>query len=150
MARFHGDSNNLYSNQSKHKIKAMVLSNSCDVSRKNKREFPPRVSFAPLIKLEKIADRLSQAGISRTAVEAKIEAIRNQKVTSIFFLPKDTGLDDEYVVLLDDLHSMPLKNYKGTEKVLTLSMAGFYLFAFKLSVHFCRLHENVDRRAKLA
>ena len=49
-------------------------------------------------------------------------------------------------MLLDDLHSMPIELHgQAAEKLFTLSMAGFYLFVLKLSVHFCRLHENVDR-----
>ena len=58
-------------------------------------------------------------------------------------------LEEDYVVLLDDLHSIPLASHPGDQKLFTLSMAGFYLFIFKLSVHFCRLHEHVDRRSEV-
>ena len=77
--------------------------------------------------------------------------IRAQGVTSIFYLPADDLLEEEHVALLDDLHSMPLEAHgQAAEKLFTLSMAGFYLFVFKLSVHFCRLHENVDRSPQIA
>lgn len=65
-----------------------------------------------------------------------------------FYLPADGVLEEEYVVMLDDVHSMPSNIFiEQTEKqkLFTLSMAGFYLFVFKLSVHFCRLQENVKR-----
>lgn len=56
-----------------------------------------------------------------------------------------------HVALLDDLHSMPMEVYKeAAEKLFTCSMEGLYLFVFKLSVHFCRLHENVDRSPQIA
>jgi hypothetical protein len=62
------------------------------------------------------------------------------------YLPADGLLDEDHVALLDDLYSMPVAVHRqGAEKLFTLSMAGFYLFVFKLSVHVCRLHEDVDR-----
>jgi len=33
------------------KIKGIVVSNSCDISKDNAREIPPRLSFAPIVKL---------------------------------------------------------------------------------------------------
>ena len=31
------------------------------------------------------------------------------------------------------------------EKLYTLSQEGFWVFLIKLSIHFCRFHENVPR-----
>ena len=66
----------------------------------------------------------------------------------MFYLPKGGALEDEYVALLDDLHSIPAHAFERVaekKKLFTLSMVGFYLFLLKLSVHFCRFHENVAR-----
>ncbi|MGZ5601252.1 MAG: hypothetical protein ACXWFX_11735, partial [Methylobacter sp.] len=57
-------------------------------------------------------------------------------------------LESDHIVLLDDLHTLPVKLFcekNDREKQFTLSQAGFYLFLFKLSIHFCRFHENVLR-----
>lgn len=129
--------------------RGIVLSNSCDVSKENERVLPTKVTFAPIIKLSKIVERFEAKGLTGAKVSSRLNAIRAQQVTNMFFLPADGLLDEDYVALLDDLHSMPIEVHdEAAEKLFTLSMAGFYLFAFKLSVHFCRLHEDVDRSPK--
>ena len=130
----------------KSEIRGIVLSNSCDISKENERDLAPKIVFAPIIKLSAIEARLKNNNLAEDAVKAKIEAFKCQSVTNIFYLPAGAQLDEDYVALLDDLHSMPAKLQLSGKKLFTLSMAGFYLFSFKLSVHFCRLHENVDRR----
>lgn len=133
-------------------VRGIVLSNSCDVSLENERVLPPRVTFAPIVKLSKIQQRFAASGLNGEQIESRLQAIRSQSITNIFYLPKDGPLEDEYIALLDDLHSMPVEahNKDTAEKLFTLSMVGFYLFVFKLSVHFCRLHENVDRSPNIA
>jgi hypothetical protein len=127
-------------------MRGIVLSNSCDVTPGNARVLAPKVTFAPIVKLSKIVERFEAFGLDKGQVDSRLQAIRAQGVTSIFYLPADDLLEEEHVALLDDLHSMPIEVHgKAAEKLFTLSMAGFYLFVFKLSVHFCRLHENVDR-----
>ncbi|WP_421404393.1 hypothetical protein [Agrobacterium fabrum] len=129
-------------------IRGIVLSNSCDISTDNTRAFPPKVIFAPLVKLATIETKFKNAGLKTDQIADKLTAIRGQKITSFFYLPADGVLEEEYVVMLDDVHSMPSNIFiEQTEKqkLFTLSMAGFYLFVFKLSVHFCRLQENVKR-----
>jgi len=127
-------------------VRGIVLSNSCDVTPWNARVMPPKVTFAPIVKLSKIVERFEAFGLDKEQIDSRLQAIRAQGVTSIFYLPADDLLGEEHVVLLDDLHSMPIEAHgQSTEKLFTLSMAGFYLFVFKQSVHFCRLHENVDR-----
>lgn len=126
--------------------RGIVLSNSCDVSAENARVLPPNVTFAPIVKLSKIVERFETLGLDSEKVASRLTAIKTQTVTNMFYLPADGLLDEDYVALLDDLHSMPLEIHRKTaEKQFTLSMAGFYLFIFKLSVHFCRMHENVNR-----
>jgi len=86
--------------------------------------------------------------VAAANVENKLAAIREQKVTSLFYLPPGGRLDGEYIAVLDDIHSLPYSAFAtrgGREKLFTLSQVGFYLFLFKLSVHFCRFHENVPR-----
>lgn len=131
--------------------RGIVLSNSCDVSAENARVLPPNVTFAPIVKLSKIVERFEAHGLDGEKVVSRLADIKAQRVSNMFYLPADGLLDEDHVALLDDLHSMPVKVHReAAEKLFTLSMAGFYLFVFKLSVHFCRLHEDVDRSPKIA
>jgi hypothetical protein len=126
--------------------RGIVLSNSCDVSPENARVLPPNVTFAPIAKLSKIVERFRDHGLDKEKVASRLMEIKAQRVTNIFYLPADGLLEEDHVALLDDLHSMPVEVHrKDAQKLFTLSMAGFYLFVFKLSVHFCRLHEDLDR-----
>lgn len=135
-----------FSEGNKKNTQGIVLSNSCDISLENERALPSKVTFAILIKLSKLQERFENKGISADQITSKISAIRAQTVSNLFYIPADGHLDEEYVALLDDLHSMPLNLIKEpSEKLFTLTMAGFYLFIFKLSVHFCRMHENINR-----
>lgn len=91
---------------------------------------------------------LERAGLREQQISTKLQAIREQNVTTIFYLPQEGTLDDEYIALLDDVHTIPATAFdpsQNNDKVFTLSMFGFYLFLLKLSVHFCRFHEEVAR-----
>lgn len=131
----------------KQEVRGILLSNTCDVSPENDRTLPPKLVFAPIVKLSAIEARFAAKGISPEQIDGKIAAIKRQTTTSMFYLPAGGPLDEDYVALLDDVHSAPVSAHENdsSEKLFTLSMAGFYLFIFKLSVHFCRLQENVDR-----
>jgi hypothetical protein len=129
-------------------VGGIVLSNSCDIDPNNKRERSPRVIFAPIEKLGAAASILKQKGLPSDRIETQLSAIRSQRNTSCFYLPKNEILNEECMVRLDNVHSIPyslhLKN-SGRKKLFTLSNTGFYMLVFKLSVHFCRLQENVRR-----
>lgn len=132
----------------KRSIKGIIVSNSCDINVSNSRDLPTKITFAPIIKLSGYLNLLKKAGIAEEAANAKIEAIKAQEVTSLFYLPSSGVLEDEYIAILQDIQSIPAKAHKNNDnckKLFTLNMFGFYLFTFKLSIHFCRLHEDVDR-----
>lgn len=138
---------------SRKQIKGIILSNSCDISVDNKRSTPVNLVFAPLIKLSNFSALLTAKGISEEQVQNKLLSIRNQLVSSIFYLPKGGCLDEEYLALLDDVHTKPFEFFQSNHqksKLFTLSQVGFYMFLLKLSVHFCRFHENVFRDEALA
>lgn len=129
-------------------VQAIVLSNTCDVEPGNQRDVPARVIFAPLVKLADYDAVLRADGVDRQRVDEKLASIRAQKTTNMFFLPAGGPLAQDHVVRLDDAHSMPVAAHaaaKDVEKLFTLSNTGFYMLVFKLSVHFCRLQENVNR-----
>jgi hypothetical protein len=133
--------------------RGLVLSNSCDVDPANQRDVPTRIAFAPLVKLSAFEKALHQAGIDAKKIASKLADIRAQRITSMFFLPAGGAIEEDLVSRLDELHSMPLTSHlenKARSKLFTLSNAGFYLLTFKLSVHFCRLQEKVNRRSAMA
>jgi len=130
-------------------VRGVVLSNSCDVDPENPRDVPARVIFAPLIKLSAYHALLAENGVDTVRVQAKIASIKAQKTTNVFFLPACGTLTEDFVVRLDEVQSMPIAadtNVDKREKLFTLSNTGFYMLVFKLSVHFCRLHEQVNRK----
>lgn len=138
---------NFYSCEKKN-VKGIIVSNSCDISMENPRDTPPKVIFSPIIKLDGYIQKLKESGLAIHKVEDKLRAIKEQKITSIFYLPKQSILDGDYIALLDDTHSMPAHIFwhnTDKQKIFTLSQVGFYLFIMKLSIHFCRFHENVIR-----
>lgn len=127
-------------------IKGIILSNTCDIAPENQRNLPTNITFAPLIKLSKYIDLLSSSGdLTEQQIANKIEIIKKQKVTSIFFLPSSPDIGEDHIAVLDDVHTIPFSSVANSEKLFTLSMFGFYLFIFKLSIHFCRFHEEVSR-----
>jgi len=140
-----------FETQQKKNASGIILSNSCDIAPENNRDIPTNFVFSPVVKLSIYAERLEKSRIDRERIKARLDSIRRQEVTSAFYLPNVAGgLDDEYIAFLDTIHTMPTNALKiGTENIkrFTLSMVGFYMFLFKLSVHFCRMGENVLREA---
>ena len=131
-------------------IRGLVLSNSCDVDPKNPRAAPARIIFAPLVKLSVYEDLLNKSRIDAQKIKDKVDAIKAQKTTNMFFLPAGGPLEDDHVVHFDHAHSMPVATHTDSpkkEKLFTLSNTGFYMLVFKLSVHFCRLQEKVNRKS---
>lgn len=129
-------------------IRGILLSNSCDLDSNNSRDRGLKAVIAPIIKLSKYKLILERIGVTEDKILAKMANIKAQKVTDIFYLPPVNSCDEEHIVILDDLHSIPLKFLSletQNEKIFTLSQAGFYLFLLKISVHFCRFHENIER-----
>jgi hypothetical protein len=127
----------------------IIFSNSYDIDPSNNRVLPPKLVFAPLIRLDSYEAKLRQAGtLKAEQIDSTLEAIRKQQITSMFYLPKGGGLPSEAVAVLDDVHSMPLKSFSDNRerrKLVTLNQLGFYLFVLKLSIHFCRFFEGISR-----
>lgn len=129
-------------------IKGILLSNSCDIDEKNRRELPIKISFAPLIRLNDYIALLQRQGFNEHSIDSKVRAIKEQKVSYMFYLPKNENFDDEHIALFSDLHTIPLSALKSKgkpKKLFTLSQVGFYIFLFKISIHFCRFHEGIER-----
>ena len=103
---------------------------------------------APIIKLNSYIVKLKASGISERKIKNKVITIKEQKISTLFYLPEGAGLHEDYIARLDDVYTVPMSSFGGQpnkEKIFTLNQIGFYLFLFKLSVHFCRFHENIAR-----
>lgn len=134
-------------------VQGLVMSNSCDVDPGNQRDVPARVLFAPLVKLAAYERMLRASSIGKQKVDEKLASIRAQKTTNVFYLPAGGPLTEDHVVRFDDAHSMPVAAHvlaEDRDKLFTLSNTGFYMLVLKLSVHFCRLHERVNRKNTVA
>lgn len=135
-------------------VKGILLSNSCDISQENKHEYTPNITFSPIIKLSNFTKILQKNGVREDKILSKVLAIKEQKVTTLFYLPKGANLDEDYIARLDEVYTIPFNSFNNRsdkKKIFTLNQIGFYLFLFKLSVHFCRFHENIARgQSKIA
>lgn len=127
-------------------VNVMVLSNSCDISKTNKRSFTPYCVYCALIKLSGLLELYRKNGRDEEHMKEVEADIREQRITSFFYLPKGQGLDDEYVAILDRVGSCPITYLDKTKtKLFSLSNYGFYMFLLKLSIHFTRIRDGLDR-----
>ena len=69
-------------------VKGILLSNSCDIDIANKRDLPARIIFSPIIRLSRYKELLMSNIQDGNKIENKIAAIKEQKVTALFYLPK--------------------------------------------------------------
>ena len=126
----------------------LIISNTCDMDLSNKRPYPSSIMYAPILSFEKYIMYLRKKNISEESIKRNISDIREQRFTSIFYLPAIYKVP-ESIVFLDRIFN--IKNdyidRKTLEKhrLFSLSDYGFYLLLFKLSVHFSRIRERVNR-----
>lgn len=128
----------------------LVISNSCDIAPQNKRNMTPRLCYCPIIKMANLK-ALVEKTLPLPSANDFIGNVRKQHVNAMIYLPKGCGLEEESVALLDNCLNLafPEETYKASvkKKLFTLSNYGFYLFLFKLSVHFTRITDGKDRDA---
>ncbi|MEE5115721.1 hypothetical protein V2J95_13100 [Pseudomonas alliivorans] len=132
----------------KEEIHVLVLSNSCDIDPSNTRDFPVYITYAPVISFSIYKSMLEAKGFDARVVAAKMSSIRGQKITSMMFLPAEGAIGVESIVLLDRTISVPYKAFADApnrHKLSSLNQFGHYLLSFKLSIHFCRMHEGLAR-----
>lgn len=132
-------------------LKGIVLSNTCDIDPSNKPLFSSRMVYSPIFQLEKyrsalIHDHVENGQSDIRRIDEHIEAIKHQYITQIFYLPSCFGLKKDSIVFLDRILNYPADELnEESHKLFTLSNYGFYMFLVKLSIHFTRVREGVDR-----
>lgn len=124
--------------------RVIILSNSCDISPNNKRYTPVNILVASMIKLEDYKSLLLNSNVPQEKVQSRISSIIAQEVTDIFYLPPGGLLESAYIAKFDQVTALPIKNFMDQKPKLLarLSDIGYYLFLFKLSVHFCRFPQE--------
>lgn len=135
-------------------VPGMILSNTCDIDQFNKRFMPLRMVYTPIFNLEKYEQSLIKSHVetgkrSIQAINSHISDIRKQYISHIFYLPKGGNLENDSMIFFDRINNYPSDSITGQElparRIFTLSDYGFYLFLFKLSVHFTRIRDGVSR-----
>lgn len=128
----------------------IVLSNSCDINPLNERVFEASLCYAPIFSLPAYLDALRRQ-FPEERVASHERDLRRQTITQIFFLPKGGKLTNDAIVFLDRIISIANqaidRNDLSDRRLFTLSDFGAWLFTLKLSIHFCRIRDKVDRVA---
>ena len=132
-------------------VPGIILSNTCDIDLRNQRNFPSQIVYAPIFNLEKYwKSLLKNSKKSKEQIDDHIESIKKQEITQIFYLPRLASKLNDSIAFLDRVNNMPnnlidRENIK-TQRIFTLSDYGAYLFLLKLSIHFTRIQDKVERK----
>jgi hypothetical protein len=131
-------------------VPAVLLSNTCDMSADNIRMNHSRIMYAPILNFDKYGEGLkAKFPEDKDKVDHHLKDIRKQHISQILFLPKGGNLAYDGIVFFDRAISVPLSeevvNEMCKRKLYTFSNFGFYLFLLKLSIHFTRIQEKIDR-----
>lgn len=129
---------------------AIIVSNTCDISKGNKRDYMwPRLVYCPILRMSAYEQLISSATTTEQQKQAHLKDVRDQAVTNFFFLPKGGNLQADGLVPFDmmiNTDNTKVDHARLCEKKLfTLSNYGWYCFLFKLGLHFSRMNEGVDR-----
>jgi hypothetical protein len=132
------------------KAPSIILSNTCDIDLNNKRAFPSQICYAPIFQLEKYTALLEKNNVYKEQqLTQHIEKLKQQHITQILYLPIGGGLYYEGVVFLDRINNCQnkviIRENLSNERLFSLSNYGHYLLLTKISIHFSRLQENIDR-----
>lgn len=136
---------------SKKYTKAIILSNTCDISSENAHSLNHKqVVLAPILRLEDYIKKIT-AGKSYDVkkLDNFINELKLQRITNIFYISDNGG--EDYIALFDNIFWFPTEELNGyledikENKVFSLTMFGYYLFLLKLSFHFCRFPESLER-----
>ena len=130
--------------------KSVVLSNTCDNDLQNVRMYSSSICYSPIFNLNKYIEKLKTKTItSPRKVSEFTNQIKNQRISQIFFLPKGGKLISDSFIFFDKINSCDNNSISreglSKRRLFSFSNYGFYLFVFKLSMHFSRIREDLDR-----
>lgn len=129
--------------------KCLITSNTCDIAPENNRLFESRLTYCPIIDLEKYISNLENQKIDSAKIDNHIRDLKAQKITQILYLPSNEKIK-ESIVFLDRINNSPTtvitKANIKSKRLFTLSNYGFYMLLLKLSISFTRIGEGVNRK----
>ena len=131
------------------KTLGMVLSNTCDINIENSHFSDIQICYAPIFKLQNYIDGLHDK-FTDQQIEDHIKCIKNQRYTTIMYLPSHlNGPTEDAIVLLDKICNCDSSSIERTKltnrRFFTLNNFGLYLYLLKISIHFTRIRESIDR-----
>lgn len=132
----------------------LVVSNTCDINPQNQRATIPRVMYCPILDFESYSYHIKASDRYDTeeAADDYLEYVREQKVSSLFYLPPspEHGIDESLAVLSRISNcSVEVAYEDGTvakDRIFSLGLYGFYLLLLKISIHFSRFKEGIHRQ----
>ncbi|MBN1700018.1 MAG: hypothetical protein JW881_21085 [Spirochaetales bacterium] len=130
---------------------SLILSNTCDIDVFNKRKYSSNIVYSPIFKISKYKKLLLEKRIyTESSIEDHLNDLKKQKITQTFFLPKGQGLFEDSFIFFDRIcccnnEYIKRKNISDI-RIVSLSQYGFWLLLYKLSIHFNRMCERVDRK----
>jgi hypothetical protein len=129
-------------------VTGIILSNTCDISKENKRSINLKQTlFAPVIKLQKYLDNLDLK-CTKEQIKNHHKEIISQRISNLFFLPDQKNINEGFIALLDRIFWFPTSELDqlapDEDRLLSLNQFGFYLFLLKISFHLCRLPETTE------
>lgn len=130
-------------------INAMIISNSCDINPQNNRYLTLNATYCPIVSLDNYEHLLTTKGIDEEKIKQQVKQIKRQEISNLFYLPRTSSIPDS-IVFFDRINSIDVdwlyEKDLGDARLFTLSDYGFYLFLYKLSIHFTRIWERIERR----
>jgi hypothetical protein len=134
----------------------ILISNSCDVSLENKRHINNKEAlFAPIIPLQDYLKMAREDDYSDRQISGFYDTLTKQEYTNLFYLPPNHINGRAYIVRLDKIWWVPqtelIQIFENIDnsRLLSLSDWAYYLFLTKLSLHTCRVPEEIERRNSL-
>lgn len=130
---------------------AIVLSNTCDISDENPHNLNKKQCvLAPVIELSTYVETLKKMdSFSDDRLSSFLSELKLQRITNIFYISDNGG--EEYIALLDKIFWFPTEELNSyieeinDNKLFSLTHFGYYLFLLKLTFHFSRFPESLDR-----
>lgn len=130
---------------------AIILSNTCDISDENLHSLNKKQAvLAPIMKLNLLIEELNaNSEVSAEQVKSFQQELKLQRISNLFYICNNSG--EEFVAMLDKIFWFPtaeLNEYLeniSENKIFSLSMFGYYLYLLKISFHFCRFPESLER-----
>jgi hypothetical protein len=128
-------------------VRAIVLSNSCDIDPEDAGSAEKRVTYCPVMSLERFIKSMEMRGVDQQQVFDVVGSLERQRVTNIFYIPRKVGVIEASIVRFDDIHSRPVPEVvaQNPQRRLSLNQYGHYIFLVKMSIHFLRLQAGIQR-----